>query len=779
MAHAASGFVVQQIGSLFEGGSVAGLSDRQLLDRFVAHRDAAAEAAFAALVTRHGPMVLHVCRQLLGDHQHAEDAFQAVFLVLARRARSVRDPDRLSHWLYGVALRTARKARSRLARRRKQEKNDAGNGPDPTSGLPADQSAMAREQAEILHDEIDRLPNAFRLPVVLCYFEGLTLDEAARRLSWPQGTLRSRLARARDKLRRGLVRRGVVLPAAAIATILEARPASASVSSSLCDITTRAAMNFADGQAATTAASALAQEVLRSMLVNKLKLAVLVLFVVGALAGGAGFLQAHQAGKPDRPRQAGKPDRPAADANPQPAPGRMFVVGRVLDPSGKPVPDASVAVYARRLTPDLPLYLRSRRPLPIGDARADGSGRFRIDAPRISSSRYEAFGAIALAPGYGAGWVELNPDDDQPTADITLRPEQVVQGRLFDVQGQPAANVLLSVSAIHRNLPPPQAGRRRFPDGVFYSGTKVNDLPAWPKPMTTDAEGRFTLRGLGPGLAAGLTVHDPRFARHNIGVRADDASKSKPVTAALVPAQVLAGRVTYADTGKAVPHAPLEVRSSYGRAVITSEFETDADGRFRVNPPPADRVYTIIAFPPEGQPYLTASARIEWPKGALEQKADLALPRGVLIYGKVTEEGSGKPVAGATVDFWARGPRIYQQGGNLAVETATDGSFQLGVKPSPGYLLIDGPSDDYVLQAIGWRMLQEGQPGGYRLYMHAHQQLDLKPGMDSQEVHVVLRPGCDDHRPGRRARWPARPRCLDLQPGHPRSETGGAASLEE
>ncbi len=501
-------------------------------------------------------------------------------------------------------------------------------------------------------------------------------------------------------------------------------------------------MKFADGQAAATAVSALAQEVLRSMLVNKLKLAVLVLFVVGAFAGGAGFLQARQAGKPDQPREAGKPDRPAADANPQPAPGRMFVTGRVLDPSGKPVPDASVAVYARRLTSNLPLFLRSRRPLPIGDARADGSGRFRIDAQRTSSSRYEVFGAIALVPGYGAGWVELNPDDSEPTADITLRPEQVVQGRLVDVQGQPAANVLLSVTSIHRNLPPPQTGRRRVPDGVFYSGTNVNDFPAWPKPMTTDAEGRFTLRGLGQGLAAALTVHDPRFALHNIGVRADDASQSKPLTVALVPAQVLTGRVTYADTGKPVPHAALEVRSSYGRAaVIISEFETDAEGRFHFNPPPADRLYTIIAFPPQGQPYLTNYARIDWPKGALEQKADLALPRGVLIHGKVTEEGSGKPVAGATVNFWKRGPRVYQDGGSLTVETAADGSFQLGVKPSPGYLLIKGPSDDYVLQAIGSQMLLQGQPGGRRLYAHAHRQLDLKPGVDSQEVNLVIRPG--------------------------------------
>src|SRR5947209_5814519 len=109
MAHAASQSAARQIESLFDGGSVAGLSDGQLLERFIHRRDAAGEAAFAALVARHGPMVLHVCRQLLADRHHAEDAFQAVFLVLARRARSLRDPDLLGNWLYGVALRTARK----------------------------------------------------------------------------------------------------------------------------------------------------------------------------------------------------------------------------------------------------------------------------------------------------------------------------------------------------------------------------------------------------------------------------------------------------------------------------------------------------------------------------------------------------------------------------------------------------------------------------------------------------------------------------------------------
>ena len=158
---------------------------------------------------------------------------------------------------------------------------------------PADQPVIDSEEAEALHDEIDRLPKSFRLPVVLCYFEGLTLDEAARRLRCPAGTVGSRLARARDKLRRSLTRRGVVLPAAVLAAGLCPRSASAAISASLCNVTTRAAMHFAAGQAAAGAGSAsamgLAQEVLRSMLVHKVIVTMFALVFLGAVAAGAGY----------------------------------------------------------------------------------------------------------------------------------------------------------------------------------------------------------------------------------------------------------------------------------------------------------------------------------------------------------------------------------------------------------------------------------------------------------------------------------------------------------
>ena len=156
--------------------------------------------------------------------------------------------------------------------------------------MTADQAAMACEHAETLHAEIERLPGLFRVPVVLCYFEGLTLDQAALRLRCPAGTIHSRLVRARDKLRRGLTRRGIIMPAAALAAALSPGSASASVSSHLCETTARAAISFAVGQSAAPLAAALAQEVLRSMILHKLKFVSLTLLFLGAVATSAGYL---------------------------------------------------------------------------------------------------------------------------------------------------------------------------------------------------------------------------------------------------------------------------------------------------------------------------------------------------------------------------------------------------------------------------------------------------------------------------------------------------------
>ena len=463
MAQGASTSVARQIESLFDGGSVAGLSDRQLLERFAASGDPSRQAAFAALVNRHGPMVLAICHQLLGDRHHAEDAFQAVFLVLAKKARSIREPELLSHWLYGVALRTGRQARARLLGRRNRERGGSMMDRNVSSDLPPADRLVAREHAEALHDEVGRLPVVFQLPVVLCYLEGLTIEEAAGQLQWPDGTVRSRLARARDKLRRGLTRRGVVLPAV-IVSALASRSASASVSTSLCDITSGAATNFAAGRAATGATSAfaiaLAWEVLRSMLIHRLEQIAVVIFFVGAVTAGVAFspqapvrrpgedqVQYRQAGKPHLHQVAAKP----ADTTVKPGPGRMFVTGRVLDPNGNPVFGASVAVHAHILSAGRTPSPAGRLQVPLGDVRTDHAGRFRVDLPRTSSANHPNFGAIALAPGFGPGWLRLDADAAEPAADITLTPEQVVHGRLLDVQGKPVPGVRLSVQSIRRS----------------------------------------------------------------------------------------------------------------------------------------------------------------------------------------------------------------------------------------------------------------------------------------------------------------------------------------
>ncbi len=743
--------VVRQIGSLFEGAAVNGLSDRQLLDRFIARPDSAGEAAFAALVARHGPMVLSICNQLLGDQHHAEDAFQAVFLVLARRARSIRDPDLLGNWLYGIALRIARKARNRLARQRRTEDGCTVTHSEPASTITSEQVAIAREQAETLHEEIDRLPVVFRLPVVLCYFEGLTLDQAALRLRCPAGTIHSRLARARERLGRGLTRRGIIMPAAALAVALSPGSASASVSSHLCETTARAAISFAAGQAAAPMAADLAREVLRSMMLHRFKLASLTLFFVGVVATSTGYLTRSLARSDEPKSRATIPQAPALakpdETNAKPAPGRMFVVGRVLDPQGKPVPGATVAASAVPKFAESAGGLERRALTELGHTGADAAGRFRLDSLRTSSSRNDGFVAIALAPGYGVGWAKSDVDADQPAADITLNPEQVIEGRLFDLNGRPAQGVAVSVSSIERQVGN-DSGRPivgRLFEGPVYEWTRVNDMPAWPKPATTDAEGRFTIHGVGRRLKAALSVIDPRFALQNIDVETDDAPGPKLVNQALEPANVFIGKVTDAETGKPVPHARVRFFARTDaierRLFGITRFQADGEGRFRANPSPGER-YEIYATPPDGKLYVETHKTLDWPKGAREQPLDLTLDRGAAIRGTVVEDGTGRPVAGAPVTYLTHSRAdVNRPGWHSETLTASDGSFELAVVPRAGHLAIQAPSDDYILREIGILELAWGTPGGQRVYSGAFLACDPKlngPGLD---VHLALRRG--------------------------------------
>jgi RNA polymerase sigma-70 factor (ECF subfamily) len=185
------------------------LSDGQLLDWFVHQRE---EAAFAALVRRHGPMVLSVCRRVLRHSQDAEDAFQATFLVLAEKAPGLRQPELLANWLYGVAYRTALHARQRASRRSEREREAA-----TLFFSEGDSESESRELRQVLDEELQGLPEKYRAPLVLCYLEGMTNEAAARRLGWPSGSMSYRLARGRELLRERLEARlagfSILLPA--------------------------------------------------------------------------------------------------------------------------------------------------------------------------------------------------------------------------------------------------------------------------------------------------------------------------------------------------------------------------------------------------------------------------------------------------------------------------------------------------------------------------------------------------------------------------------------
>ena len=253
--------------------------DRALLERFIARHD---QAAFAALVARHGPMVLAVCRRVLGDGPDTEDAFQATFLILVRKAATIAQPELLCNWLFGVAARTARKARAATARRMHHERQAV---PVASSAPPPD--ANWDDLRSLLDEELEHLPHKYRAPLVLCYLEGLTNEEAARRLGWPSGSISYRLARARELLRQRLGKRSAFAPVLFPALLDELVPES--LPFALADQTVQTAMTLArDGSLASAASSVrwLVEEGPRTKRTSLL-VVVLAALALGLLAIGA------------------------------------------------------------------------------------------------------------------------------------------------------------------------------------------------------------------------------------------------------------------------------------------------------------------------------------------------------------------------------------------------------------------------------------------------------------------------------------------------------------
>ncbi len=421
------------------------------------------------------------------------------------------------------------------------------------------------------------------------------------------------------------------------------------------------------------------------------------------------------------------------------------ITGRLIGPDDKPVVSGQVAVVVAQ-------YRRSERPTEtffqmaglawesklLGTAKTDEEGRFRLSGPRYFASRpYTRAILFATAPGYGFAAHPVDHARLRQEATVTLQPEQVVRGRLIDLQGQPAVGVKLHYVRSSEQWDIPEVEKC---------------VPFWPKPVSTDDKGRFLFRGLGLPKAT-LEAHHQRFAPQWLYMEAGGLENGKEAILSLVGARDLRGRVTYADTGKPAAFVRLLATAldkvPFGIGLNHVECRTDELGRFSLNTFPGN-YQLLIVHPPGESPYRTLRQMVPWAQAA-RQQVELALPRGILVRGVVKERSSGQPIAGARVQFRPRKNNnpFYRQeyqrhSDEEDFETAIsgpDGRFEFGVLPGPGHLLVLGPTLDYLPVETSWGQLEYGRPGGLRYYPDGLVALETKPGAEAQDVTLELRRG--------------------------------------
>jgi RNA polymerase sigma factor (sigma-70 family) len=482
MATNPMGEVLEHLRRAAYPGGANDRTDAQLLEAFVAHRD---EAAFAALMRRHGPLVWGVCRRVLRDHQDAEDAFQATFLVLARKASSIASRNLLANWLYGVAFNSARKARALALRRQVRERSLA----EPPE-LPAAASEPAHDLSPVLDRALQSLPDRYRVPIVLCDVEGKTHRVAARQVGCPPGTLSARLARGRALLARRLARQGFAVSGAMPASVWSSKIVLASEPTRLVASTVEAALLVARGQAATPGAisarvAAIVEGVLQSMSPSNLRITFAVVLLGVALLGGTLAWCAHATPTPVRAGAKG----PAAPA------GRDFVVvGRVLDETGKH------ALEGVRVT----VHTGNGTLFKTGEGVTDKDGRFRlVFAPKLWGAGGKVLQQAAIVwaqkPGFycwNYGW----------PAEYVLTETPLPEG----TQGnRRVANLCPGQEArIEFRMAPAAALRVRLVDGAGkpMAGTRIwltgDSLPPGSSVLwagETDADGLFVAKDVRHG----------------------------------------------------------------------------------------------------------------------------------------------------------------------------------------------------------------------------------------------------------------------------------------
>ena len=669
--------------------------DRQLLQDFLSQGD---QTAFALLVRRYGPLVQGLCRRVLLHEQDAEDAFQATFLVLARKAATIHKGEALASWLHGVSYRIAMRAKRDAGRRRKHEQKIRTR---PASAAAEDEVSWREVQAA-LDEEVERLPAACRAAFVLCCLQGLSQADAARHLGVKEGTVSCQLTGARKRLRAALARRGITL-SAVLAGLALTDGARAAVPASAARATARCAARFAAGDMVdglSTKAVTLAEGALTIMFTTRCTLATLLLLVTG-LAGTLVFaLQRQTAAATEASSGVEKSAKPPTAAKDK---GDVVKVkGRVLDPDGRPVKGAKLFLAPRTAEAQ-----KGRRQLAVSDE----AGKFEATLSMAKPVRDKVL--VAMAPGLAPDWIggwELTGKKE-----LTLRlvkDDQPINGRLLDLEGRPLANITVDVRWVGK-APGDDAGKwiERFV-GMHKKGYWINEdrllitRPAAlgvPSSATTDKDGRFTLRGLGRDRIATVFLRSERTAMMRLQVagrpgpkdgwvRGEHGLYGSPFTFLLPPSKPIFGTVRDKKTGK--PIAGVKIAS--GNWI--DETITDAQGRYRLIGVAKQRSYTLTLGGRKGVPYLGYTRfDITDTPGLEPLKVDFELERGLEISGKVLDKLTGKPVRGSVMYFITRdnpfvgnyktlgGPKlIVERWGDIG----PDGSFTVLGIPGPGVLVV-------------------------------------------------------------------------------------------
>ncbi len=700
-------------------------TDHELLARFTAGRD---EAAFRALVNRHANTVLSACRQVLTDPADIDDAFQAVFLVLLKKAKAVDATTPLGGWLYAVAHRLAVRCRSDKARRSAREAEAATRAATERAATARERTASDlswKEATAALHAELNALPDKYRLPLLLCYLHGLTRDEAAEQLGTTVGAIRGQLERGRALLERRLTKRGLVLSAGLLAVVMGGSAVAGGPPAALIDL----AVGVAHGNASSTVA-ALAHGAFP--MTTTLKQVILpVLLVLGLLGGIGAGLRSPVANADEKPAVEMK--KPKADAKPDAKPAEVrerTISGTVVDADGKPV------------VAELSLVWFEGQPQPLGKANADGT--FKVTVP-MKRGEYGGW-LVAKAPGHGVDFlthaVDYLPATRTPTAEVTLKlpEERPMKGRVIDQQGKPVAGakvVALNIAAFdsdasrdghfkrwatetYQRGTPPQGDRSmEFADG---HQTPFGKFLASPYSAKTDADGRFEIAGLGANHLVSLLVHGTGVADKYLNALNRDGFDPAPVnkaakdheqkgysfggkwvlygpdpTIVLEPEKIVRGTVTDAD-GK--PRAGVNVVfSRTSKRDLNRDYnqaKTDQDGKYEIRGARKHREYGVEVDSDPSAGLLECQGFADDTVGYEPVVIDIKQAKGVVVTGRVTDKATGKPIVAqmwadvlADNAFVVKYPPFLHSASmsNENNQTDADGKFRIVTIPGPVILM--------------------------------------------------------------------------------------------